>query len=55
VINYLVEKQGIPQSRFVFKYGEVGDDNTVDLQDCTGQETQNVVPAPPHPQYRKSN
>lgn len=53
VINYLVEKQGISRDRFVFKYGEEGDANTVDLQDCSGEEGPNMVPAP-HPQYRKS-
>jgi outer membrane protein OmpA-like peptidoglycan-associated protein len=53
VINYLVEKQGIGRERFVFKYGEEGDANTVDLQDCTGEEGPNTVPAP-HPQYRKT-
>lgn len=52
VINYLVENQGISRDRFVFKYGEEGDANTVDLQDCTGEEGPNMVPAP-HPQYRK--
>ncbi|MES2648592.1 MAG: OmpA family protein [Bacteroidota bacterium] len=52
VINYLVEKQGISRDRFVFKYGEEGDNNTVDLQDCSGEEGPNMVPAP-HPQYRK--
>ncbi len=34
------------------KYGEEGDNNTVDLQDCSGEEGPNMVPAP-HPQYRK--
>ncbi|HMP93476.1 MAG TPA: OmpA family protein, partial [Phnomibacter sp.] len=53
VINYLVERQGISRDRFVFKYGEDGDANTVDLQDCTGEEGPNMVPAP-HPQYRKT-
>jgi OmpA-OmpF porin, OOP family len=52
VINYLVEKQGISRDRFVFKYGEEGDGNTVDLQDCSNEEGPNTVPAP-HPQYRK--
>lgn len=52
VINYLVEQQGISRDRFVFKYGEEGDKNTVDLQDCTGEDGPNMVPAP-HPQYRK--
>jgi outer membrane protein OmpA-like peptidoglycan-associated protein/opacity protein-like surface antigen len=53
VISYLVEKQGISRDRFVFKYGEEGDSNTVDLQDCSNEEGPNMVPAP-HPQYRKT-
>ncbi len=53
VINYLVESQGISRDRFVFKYGEEGDSNTVDLQDCSSEEGPNMVPAP-HPQYRKT-
>ena len=53
VINYLVENQGISRDRFVFKYGEEGDVNTVDLQDCSNEEGPNTVPAP-HPQYRKN-
>ena len=53
VINYFVEKQGISRDRFVFKYGEEGDANTVDLQDCSSEEGPNMVPAP-HPQYRKN-
>lgn len=53
VINYLVESQGIGRERFVFKYGEEGDANTVDLQECSGEEGPNTVPAP-HPQYRKT-
>ncbi|TAD83821.1 MAG: hypothetical protein EAY75_14345 [Bacteroidetes bacterium] len=52
VINYMVEKQGISRDRFVFKYGEDGDANTVDFQDCTGDEGSNTIPAP-FPQYRK--
>jgi outer membrane protein OmpA-like peptidoglycan-associated protein len=53
VINYLVEKEGISQDRFVFKYGEGGGDaNTVDLRDGTGEEGPNTVPAP-HPNLRK--
>jgi len=53
VINYLYENKGISRDRFVFKYGEAGDANTVDLQDCTGEEGPNNVP-PPHPQYRST-
>jgi outer membrane protein OmpA-like peptidoglycan-associated protein len=52
VINYLTEKEGISGDRFVFKYGEEGDPNTVDLRDGTGEEGPSTVPAP-HPQYQK--
>jgi outer membrane protein OmpA-like peptidoglycan-associated protein len=50
VIKYLVEKQGISESRIIFSYGMSGDANTVDLQPTTDSGP-NTVPAP-HPQYR---
>lgn len=54
VINYLVEKEGISNDRFIFKYGEGGgDSNTVDLRDGTGEEGPNTVPAP-HPNLRRN-
>jgi outer membrane protein OmpA-like peptidoglycan-associated protein len=53
VINYLVEKEGIQNDRFIFKYGEAGGDaNTVDLREAGTDETPNSVPAP-HPSLRK--
>lgn len=53
VINYLVEKEGISNDRFIFKYGEAGGDtNTVDLRDGSNDEGPNTVPAP-HPNLRK--
>lgn len=53
IINYLVDKEGISDSRFIFKYGETGGDcNTVDLQDGTGNEGPTTVPAP-HPNLRR--
>ncbi|WP_207515546.1 OmpA family protein [Longitalea luteola] len=53
VISYLVDKEGINQDRFIFKYGEVGGDcNTVDLRDGTGEEGPTTVPAP-HPNLRR--
>jgi outer membrane protein OmpA-like peptidoglycan-associated protein len=53
VIKYLVEKEGISEDRFIFKYGQgEGDGNTVDLKDGTGEEGPNTVPAP-HPNLRK--
>jgi OOP family OmpA-OmpF porin len=53
VIKYLVEKQGIAESRFVFSYGQEGDSNTVDLQGTT-EEGPNTVPAP-HPNLKGKN
>ncbi len=50
VIKYLVEKQGIAESRLLFFYGENGDANTVDLQGTT-EDGPNTVPAP-HPNLR---
>ena len=50
VIKYLVEKQGISESRLIFVYGQDGDANTVDLQGTT-EEGPNTVPAP-HPNLK---
>jgi outer membrane protein OmpA-like peptidoglycan-associated protein len=50
VIKYLVEKQGIAESRFIFTYGQEGDVNTVDLTGTT-EEGPNTVPAP-HPNLK---
>lgn len=52
VIKYLVERQGISESRFIFTYGTDGDANTVDLMG-TSESGPNTIPAPPHPQYQK--
>jgi outer membrane protein OmpA-like peptidoglycan-associated protein len=53
VISYLVDKEGIGQDRFIFKYGETGGDcNTVDLRDGSGDEGPTTVPAP-HPNLRR--
>jgi outer membrane protein OmpA-like peptidoglycan-associated protein len=53
VINYLVEKEGISQDRFIFRYGQSGgEENTVDLKDGTGEQGPNTVPAP-HPNLRR--
>jgi OOP family OmpA-OmpF porin len=53
VIKYLVEKQGVAESRFIFTYGQDGDVNTVDLQGTT-EEGPNTVPAP-HPNLKSKN
>ena len=55
VINYLVDKEGISADRFIWRSGQPGgDENTVDLQDATGQEGPNTIP-PPHPNLRRRN
>jgi OOP family OmpA-OmpF porin len=53
VIKYLVEKQGVAESRFIFTYGQDGDVNSVDLQGTT-EEGPNTVPAP-HPNLKSKN
>ena len=52
VIRYFVEKQGLSQDRFIFTYGEEGDNNTVDLVG-TKETGPNTVPAP-HPNLRNN-
>ena len=52
IIKYLVEKQGISESRFIFTYdGGAGENNTIDLQ-ATTDEGPNTVPAP-HPNLKE--
>lgn len=53
VIKYLVEKQGVSRDRLLFKHGQAGAANTVDLQDATGQTAESYV-TPPHPQFQTS-
>ncbi len=50
VIKYLVEKQGVSETRLIFIYDQEGDVNTVDLQG-TKESGPNSVPAP-HPQLK---
>ncbi len=51
VIQYMVNQQGISESRFIFVSGQEGDPNVVDLEGTT-DEGPNTVPAP-SPQYQK--
>jgi len=51
IIRYLVERQGISNSRIIFEYGTEGDPATVDLMGTT-EEGPNTVPAP-HPNLQK--
>jgi outer membrane protein OmpA-like peptidoglycan-associated protein len=52
IIRYLVERQGLSNSRIIFEYGTEGDPNTVDLMGTT-EEGPNTVPAP-HPNLQKT-
>lgn len=56
VINYLVESEGISADRFIFNYGQEGDDcDTVDLRAAgDGEDGPNRVD-PPHPNLMKKN
>src|SRR5699024_7648736 len=55
IINYMTEEEGIPASRFIFKYkGATGDTHTVDLRTAgPNDEGPNMV-TPPHPNLRRS-
>ncbi|MEO7983045.1 MAG: hypothetical protein ABI688_03080 [Bacteroidota bacterium] len=55
VINYMVDKEGISNDRFIFNYGQDGGDcNTVDLRAAAeGEDGPNTVD-PPHPNLRKN-
>ena len=55
VINYMVDKEGVSQDRFIFNYGQEGGDcNTVDLRAAAeGEDGPNRV-EPPHPALRKN-
>ncbi|TAF55519.1 MAG: hypothetical protein EAZ62_02315 [Sphingobacteriia bacterium] len=53
VIKYLVEKQGIAESRLLFVYAQDGDANVVDLEGTTDQGPY-AVPAP-HPNLKSNN
>lgn len=53
VITYLVESEGVSSDRLIFKFGEDGPNDTVDLRGAAeGEDGPNTV-APPHPNLRK--
>ncbi len=52
VVKYLVEKQGISESRIIFNLSPGGDPNTVDMMGTT-ESGPNTIQAP-FPQYQKS-
>ncbi|HMR93422.1 MAG TPA: hypothetical protein PKC69_13960, partial [Chitinophagaceae bacterium] len=53
VITHLVEKEGLSADRFIFKYGEDGPNDTVDLRGASEGEDGPAQVAPPHPNLRK--
>lgn len=53
IIQYMVNQQGISESRFVFVYGQEGDPNVVDLEGTTEEGPSGV--AAPNPQYQRNN
>jgi hypothetical protein len=54
VITHMVEKEGLSVDRFIFKYGEEGDCNTVDLRAAAEGEEGPATVTPPHPNLRKN-
>lgn len=53
VITYLVESEGVSSDRLIFRFGEDGPIDTVDLRGAAeGEDGPNTV-APPHPNLRK--
>jgi OOP family OmpA-OmpF porin len=53
VINYLVDNQGIDRDRFIFQYGQNGNNNSVDYRSAgEGEEGPSNMP-PPFPNLRR--
>ena len=55
IINYMVEREGISQDRFVFLYAQEGGDcNTVDLRAATAEDQGPTTVPAPHPNLRRN-
>ncbi len=55
VIEYMGEKNNIARQRFIFKYGEAGDENIVTYRSANEEESKsgaNDNPPPPHPEIK---
>lgn len=52
VIEYMSDKNSIPRDRFIFKYGEAGDENTVQCRPANVDEGGNSNVPPPHPNIK---
>jgi len=52
VINYMSEKNNISRDRFIFKYGEAGDENIVTYRSANMDESGASNVPPPHPEIK---
>ena len=52
VISYMSEKHQISRERFIFKYGEVGDENIVTYRSANADESGASNVPPPHPDIK---
>ena len=52
VIEYMSEKHNISRDRFIFKYGEAGDENIVTYRSANVDESGSSNVPPPHPEIK---
>lgn len=52
VIEYMSEKHSISRERFIFKYGEAGDENNVTFRAANSDESGSSNVPPPHPNIK---
>lgn len=52
VIEHMSEKNNISRDRFIFKYGEAGDENIVTYRSANVDESGTNNPPPPHPEIK---
>jgi OOP family OmpA-OmpF porin len=52
IIEFMSEKHNISRDRFIFKYGEAGDENIVTYRSANADETGTSNVPPPHPELK---
>lgn len=52
VIEYMMDKKGISRDRFIFKYGQEGDENIVTYRSADRNEQGDSNVPPPHPEIK---
>jgi len=52
VIEHMSEKNNIGRDRFIFKYGEAGDENIVTYRPANADESGSSNVPPPHPEIK---